>query len=102
MSDVGPFEALVRDRKIIATMGLGVAGIGLTWNMETWRKHLASTNRRGMDAVRVLRSRGDFDKLLRATFTRGARWGLVGCLLGAVMRPFIFPLVGARQRRQDE
>jgi hypothetical protein len=102
MSVVGPLDAVIRDRTIIATIGVGAAGIGLSWNMETWRRHMVSTNRRGVEAVRILRARGDFQKLMRATLNRSLRWGLVGCVLGAFTRPFIFPLIGAKQRTTNK
>ena len=78
----------------------GVSGLscGLMWNMETWRKHLASTNRRGLAAVHVLRDRGDFERLMQATVRRGLIWGGVGLVLGALMKPVIFPLIRAASK----
>ena len=93
MSAFSVWQELKRDRKLIATFGLGVGGMGLTWNMETWRKHWMSTQKRGWEALQVLRDRGDFEKLLRATLARGARWGVAGCIMGTLVRPVIFPLV---------
>jgi hypothetical protein len=91
-----------QDLELGVVCGAFGANLALFTVTDAWRKHLesVSTHSSLFAKLKVLKERGSYQLLMRATLRRCGICSGVGLAIGLVLRPIFYPIFG--KKKDDE